>query len=213
MHQLATSFVLSVVLTLADKGYELLFEDALAEYESAAPLVFDRPHAVPSFLHGTFAQTGPARWCWGSRCMTHALDGYSKLHAFTFSPLSSAASPVTVTFRSKFLRSGFYASSVKANDIAFNVMAQPTVPPLKAGLKAMISAPNDNNNVNVFRLGQSIELLSDTPTTVDISLPMLNTTHEYNGMDCVVGYPCTRLSGLKSPFLQMAVGGTAHPFR
>uniref|UniRef100_A0A7S2IVR4 Carotenoid oxygenase n=1 Tax=Haptolina brevifila TaxID=156173 RepID=A0A7S2IVR4_9EUKA len=214
MRRSATSIVLSActVLTVADKGFELLFEDALAEYEGATPLVFDRPDAVPPYLNGSFAQTGPGRWCWGSRCMTHALDGYSKLHAFTFSPPSSA-SPALVTFRSKFLRSGFWEHSSKANDIVFNVMAQACVPPLNPGLKAFTSATNDNNNVNIYKLGQSIELLSDTPTAVHISLQTLNSTYEYNGMVCDVGFPCSKISGLKSPLFQMAVGASAHPFR
>jgi len=130
-------------------------------------------------------------------------DGYSKLHQFEFGDDNG------VSFRSKFVRSGFYENSVTADDIAFNVMAQPTEPPLNP--LGFFSAPNDNNNVNVIKMGDEIQILSDTPTLLGVDPKTLNSTHEYAGMSChIANTPCSKLSGLDSG-MEVGAGGTAHP--
>jgi len=74
-------------------------------------------------------------------------------------------------------------------------------------------APNDNNNVNVFKLGDDIAVLSDTPSFVTMDAATLNTTHEYNAMGCHTPFPCTKIANMTTPLMELGVGGSAHPFK
>ena len=72
--------------------------------------------------------------------MTHAADGYSKIHKWEFRDDGSVA------FTSKFLRSGFYEESEQIQDIALSVMAQPTEPPLDISLTKMLKTPKQSKS-------------------------------------------------------------------
>eukprot|EP01062_Namystynia_karyoxenos_P064650 TRINITY_DN5767_c0_g1_i2.p1 TRINITY_DN5767_c0_g1~~TRINITY_DN5767_c0_g1_i2.p1 ORF type:complete len:578 (+),score=210.79 TRINITY_DN5767_c0_g1_i2:71-1735(+) len=194
----------------ADAGYEGLFADADEECDGKK-LIF-KGDPIPSYVRGVFMQTGPAKWSWRSnssftRNMTHALDGFSKVHRWEFTADGS------VTFSSKFLQSGFMANSKKINDIAFNVMAQPTDPPMNHVMKQFTDAPNDNQNVNVVRLGDATAVLSDSATLMQIDADSLGMKWEYNGQGCKngTGVPCTKMS-MTNPKMQICGGGSAHPF-
>lgn len=199
-----------------DIGYELLFEDALEEFDDPSkPLNFST--FLPDYLKGTFVQTGPARWSWSRngqvvRRMTHALDGYSKLHKFDF------RTDGTVAFASKFLRSGFYRESERLQDIGYAVFAQPLDPPRATPISAFASAPNDNNQVNVFQFGNGsdrVELLSDTTTLIEVEQSSLQYAHEYNNMVCSKELPkgqCSPLKNMTDPLGDITVGASAHPW-
>lgn len=190
-----------------DVGYEQLFADVLEEADSV-PLSFSGN--VPSFLEGTFAQTGPARWTWGDRSMTHVLDGFSKMHKWEF------VEGGRVLFTSKFLQSGFFQEAQQIEDIPVGVLAQPTDPPLDVGMKKFMQAPNDNNQVNVFELGSgNLEVLSDTLTLVELDRETLKVTNEYNFMQCDTNVPdhCTVTKNVTLPLGQMNSGASAHPFK
>lgn len=198
--------VASLVAASEDVGYEQLFEDSLDEVE-AVPLTFKGK--VPSFLDGTFAQTGPARWTWNKRSVTHVLDGFSKLHNFEF------AADGTATFTAKFLQSGYYQQAQEINDIPIGVKAQPTEPAQKVGMKQFMQASNDNNNVNVMELGGgNLEVLSDTLTLVELNRSSLDVSNEYNFMQCDTNVPdhCTVTKNVVQPLGQMNSGASAHPF-
>lgn len=191
-----------------DIGYENLWRDALDEVVKT-PLTFTG--TVPSYMVGSFMQTGPARWSWGNRKFTHALDGFSKVHKWDFKGGDQ------VLFTSKFLNTGFYQEAKSINDIPRGVTAQPTDPPLSYGMlhiNAFADAPNDNNQVNVVQLGNgNFEVLSDTLSLVEMD-ESLNITNEYNGMQCKKNVPesCTVINNKSDPLGQMCAGGSAHPF-
>eukprot|EP01062_Namystynia_karyoxenos_P064651 TRINITY_DN5767_c0_g1_i3.p1 TRINITY_DN5767_c0_g1~~TRINITY_DN5767_c0_g1_i3.p1 ORF type:complete len:583 (+),score=210.90 TRINITY_DN5767_c0_g1_i3:87-1751(+) len=193
-----------------DLGYEGLFEDADEECDGRQLSFKGQP--IPSYVRGVFMQTGPAKWSWRSnssftRKVTHALDGFSKVHRWEFREDGS------VVFSSKFLQSGFMANSKRENDIAFNVMAQPMDPPKQHIMKQFTDAPNDNQNVNVVRLGDATTVLSDSATLMQIDPASLAMEWEFNGQGCKndTGVPCTKMA-MKNPLLQICGGGSAHPF-
>ena len=191
---------------VSDLNYEVQFEDVTEEFDDPGHRLTFSGGPIPDYVRGQFLQVGPGRWCWNQRCVTHALDGYSKLHQFDFQDSG-------VGFKSTFLKSGFYQSSRKKNDIAFNVMAQKCEPPLNP--LGFFKAPNDNNNVNVYGVGDDILVMSDTPTLVQLDATTLNATHEYAGMTCNTGdeLSCSTMSGINKSPMSVAAGGTAHPFR
>jgi len=190
----------------SDLNYEAQFEDVIEEFDDPSHRLKLVGGPIPEYLRGQFLQVGPGRWCWNQRCVTHALDGYSKLHQFDFQESG-------VGFKSTFLKSGFHEASRELNDIAYNVMAQKCEPPLNP--LGFFKAPNDNNNVNVYGIGDSVVVMSDTPTLVQVQQVTLNTTHEFAGSSCLTGdnLACTPMSGINTPPISVASGGTAHPHR
>jgi carotenoid cleavage dioxygenase-like enzyme len=192
-----------------DIGFEGLFKNVVDEVESFNLNVTGQ---IPDYVVGAMAQTGPARWSWGKRKFTHALDGFGKLHKFEFKGGNQ------VTFASKFLQSGFHTEAQKINDIPVGVFAQPTDPPHPDGMMHMegfIKAPNDNNQVNVIQLEKGhFEVLSDTLAVVEVDPVSLNLTNEYANMACGANAPehCTQMKNVSNPFGQMCAGASAHPF-
>ena len=49
-------------------------------------------------------------------------------------------------------------------------MAQRCEPPLNVSMSTFMNAPNDNNNVNVFALGDDVELLSENDIIFEIAV-------------------------------------------
>jgi len=189
-----------------DVGYEQLFTEELGEVDSV-PLSLSG--AIPEYMVGSFIQSGPGRWSWGGRKMTHILDGFSKLHKWDFK------ADGTVLFTSKFLRSGFYLEAEEINDIPLGVFAQPTDPPINVSVTEFMKAPNDNNQVNVIELGNgNLEILSDVLSMVEVDRESLDLTCEYNYRQCKDNVPsvCTVTKNLSNPVGQLNTGGSAHPY-
>merc|ERR1712216_5665 len=180
-----------------DLNYEAQFEDVTEEFDDPSHRLKLVGGPIPGYVRGQFLQVGPGRWCWNQRCVTHALDGYSKLHQFDFQESG-------VGFKSTFLKSGFHENSRELNDIAYNVMAQKCEPPLNP--LGFFKAPNDNNNVNVYDIGDNVVVMSDTPTLVQVQKGTLNTTHEFAGASCLTGdnLACTPMSGINVPPISVA---------
>ena len=151
-----------------DEGYHLLWRDSLEERERVEVRLSAR---IPTYLQGSFYLNGPARWTLNQTHMTHALDGYAKLSHFEFTPSGA------LLFSSKFVQSRFLEESITQGTIAWGVLADETIPPrINPGIKAMSTAGDDNNNVNVFMLNQDLLALSDTVVVDKISPQTLETT-------------------------------------
>jgi len=111
---------------------------------------------LPSFVRGSFVQSGPGRSEMGDKRMTHAFDGFAKLTRLNFGPDG-------VTFSSSFLRSAFYNSSVAKNTIVPAMLAGYTDPPLPIGPWGALVGANDNNYIKCHMVGDKEMVLSDTP--------------------------------------------------
>lgn len=123
------------------------------------PLVFDRP--IPSYLTGTFVQTGPARFSYGDMQFTHMMDGYSKSNKVQFSKDGTA------TYTTKFLVSKFMNESIKKNEIARGMFVGNIIPDPHWGPTAAMAA-NDNNYIKMQRIGDRNMLLSDTMIATEV---------------------------------------------
>jgi len=117
---------------------------------------------LPSYVRGTFVQSGPGRYVMGDKRMTHAFDGYSKISRFNFGSDG-------VTFSSSFLRSAFYNASIEKNTIVPSMLAGYTDPRQSPGPWGAIDGANDNNYIKCHMVGDKEMILSDTSvaTVVD----------------------------------------------
>jgi len=93
-------------------------------------------------------------------------------------------------------------------------MGQQTDPPLDVTIAEFAKAPNDNNQVNVIKLGEgNLELLSDTLSLVELDHATLEVKNEYNSIQCTTNVPdqCTVTQNKSVPLGQMNPGASAHP--
>lgn len=119
-------------------------------------------------------RNGPGQFHMGDRNMTHAFDGFAKLHSFHFSAGSSE-----VLFSAKFLQSNFYKSSVSSNTIAPYMLLDQSNPPY-GGWERLMSMINgyDNANINVVQYGgKTFHCLSDFWKSYEIKVDTLETLH------------------------------------
>ena len=120
---------------------------------------------VPYWLDGILIQNGGGRFEWPNklrRNLTNAGDGYAKLDVFTFSN-------GTVTFTSKFARSGWFNKSAEIDDIAPSLaFGKPEPPRLsdRTGLPNVL-ASNDNLAVNIISMKQKLLMISDQPGSIE----------------------------------------------
>jgi len=128
------------------------FKDELRE-NTSSPLTFDGK--VPSYITGTFVQSGPARFGFGKMKFTHMLDGYSKSNTVVFNKNGGA------TFTSKFLLSKFMNASIEKDGIARGMFVGEIVPPPHWGPTAVMGA-NDNSYIKPRRIGNQNFVLADT---------------------------------------------------
>ena len=118
-----------------------------------APLEF--VGRVPSYVSGTFVQTGPARFSFGATHFTHMLDGYAKTNTIQFSGGQAQ-------YTTQFLASGFLNESIKSGHIARGMFVGRVEPDPHWGPSAIMGA-NDNNYIKMRSVGNTTRmLLADT---------------------------------------------------
>ena len=149
-----------------DIGYVDLFS-TVAEEAEQVPLEWSKGKPPPAWLNGAFYQVGPGKFEHGGQQFTHAFDGYGKVTAFHFEQGA-------VRFSTKFVRTKFLNDSLACNCIAGGILAQETVPPRQESMMANMKAGNDNNNVNVFLIDETLLLLSDTSKVVAVDFQTLH---------------------------------------
>lgn len=88
--------------------------------------------------------------------MTHAFDGFAKIHRLHFGADGA-------TYSSNFLQSSFWKESKKQNKIVHAVMAGSTIPSQGFGPMGIVHGHNDNNYVKCQKNGNDEMCLSDTP--------------------------------------------------
>jgi len=145
------------------------FRSELAERENS-PITFSGK--VPHYVDGSFVQTGPARFSFGSTRFTHMMDGYSKTLKIDFS------SDGALTFTNRFLESGFLNASTRAGHIARGMFVGPVEPDPHWGPTAVMSS-NDNNYIKMRRLGNSTPLLlADTMIATRVHDDLVSFDHD-----------------------------------
>jgi len=161
------AFTLAVIILAhaeEDIGFEAGFSDFRTEW-TQEPLAIKG--TLPEWLvGGAHVMNGVSLWGFPKRRMRHNLDGYAKVHAVEFTSSTTAA------FSGQFVRSGFYNESIKKNDVSAALLFEETVPPRFALPLQNAIAPNDNININVFRINSKLALVSDLLGTIYVNQTM-----------------------------------------
>mmetsp|Transcript_92996 Transcript_92996/g.212792 ORF Transcript_92996/g.212792 Transcript_92996/m.212792 type:complete len:526 (+) Transcript_92996:67-1644(+) len=188
------ALVAAVLAFSEDVGYERLMEDALDE---VADVEVTMSGSIPSYAVGSFFLTGPGRFSMGKEKMTHVFDGFAKVHKWSFKNGK-------VRFTSKFLPSEFLNNSLAKNAVDWGVLAQETDPPRKnPGPIGFLKAPNDNQGVNMVKLGSTLELLSDTTTFLGVDPETLDFKEQVKGLE---------MANQSNPLGDVCSQGSAHPY-
>jgi len=156
---------------------------------------------VPSYVKGTFVQTGPARFSFGDMRFTHMLDGYSKTVAVQFAENGAA------TYSTKFLRSAFLNESIKAGGIARGMFVGPIEPPPHWGPTGAILGSSDNNYIKMRMVGDQKMILADTMVASWIDDDALTLDHTVRPM-VMTGTPGKRWEDDIDPIADMCMLAT-----
>jgi carotenoid cleavage dioxygenase-like enzyme len=186
-----------------DLGFDLLMSGVGAPEVFNAQLPFTG--TIPTWLQGTFIQTGGGRFEWptSQRNLTNAGDGYAKLDVFTFHQ-------GTVKYTSKFATSSWYNQSEKIQDIAPSLTFGVPSPPRKSDKEGLpnVLAANDNLAVNVVTMQDRILMLSDRPGSIEYHPDTL----EFDKIKSSMPGPFCDFKDIPSiPLGMMASFGAAHP--
>lgn len=128
-----------------DAGYEVLFET----YTEPENFCSKLGKSGSLNLEGTFVLPSVAQFEMGGNAFTSVLDGFGKLHAFSFKPET-----LEVCFVSRMISSGFYNQSVDTGKIAPGVLFMDTEPKLNYSSMDKLTGPNDNVYVNTINVGR-----------------------------------------------------------
>mmetsp|Transcript_172230 Transcript_172230/g.552135 ORF Transcript_172230/g.552135 Transcript_172230/m.552135 type:complete len:592 (-) Transcript_172230:59-1834(-) len=140
-----------------DVGYNLLFETAHEEFGDRR---LTASHPFPPYVKGSFVIPSLGQFEMGDRHFVGFLDSFGKLQKFEID-----GDQVSATYR--FLATGFYNESKKANTIGPGLLFFETEPPREpAWYNPMANmppfAPNDNTYVNTICVGDRMLALTDS---------------------------------------------------
>jgi len=152
--------------TAQSQGWSLLFEDEISEFHDEELTWEAGGELVPSWLEGRFIKNGPGQLKFSNqtRFLTNWMDGWAKLHSFTFSGGK-------VTFSGKMLESPLYKATLAAGDLVPSTTLSgltPTEWTMKEKMKiaSMFTSQTafDNQNVLPVKLGEQYFAATDWPT-------------------------------------------------
>jgi carotenoid cleavage dioxygenase-like enzyme len=140
-----------------------LFESTWDEID-AAPAIATAP--LPAWLAGSLVRAGLGAFEMGARNMTHAFDGFAKIHSWNLDGRNG-----TATFSTRFLNSSWFAKSKDANDISPIMTLAAVEPDWSLAQKIEgLGAKADNDNVNIVFAGADRAFaLSDTKSMFEFT--------------------------------------------
>jgi carotenoid cleavage dioxygenase-like enzyme len=148
----------------------------------------------PAWLSGSLLRTGPAKFEVGEQHMRHWFDGLAMLHRFS-------VADGTVSYGSRFLRSGAYKADTAEGRIAYPEFATDPCRSLFKRVQSMFSPLlPDNANVNVTKLGNRHIAMTETPLPVQFDAQTLETVD-------VRAYEAPGQLTTAHPHLDRATGG------
>eukprot|EP00933_Yihiella_yeosuensis_P019785 TRINITY_DN15984_c0_g1_i1.p1 TRINITY_DN15984_c0_g1~~TRINITY_DN15984_c0_g1_i1.p1 ORF type:complete len:545 (+),score=68.55 TRINITY_DN15984_c0_g1_i1:131-1765(+) len=187
---LGAGSAVGVKADVADLGYELLFEDALDEFEERCIKEMGR---TPKWATGDFIVPSLAQFSMGGKEFVGYLDPFGKMNRFSYN-----GTHVCATY--KIMDTGFYNESKKKGTIGPGLLFRETVPPRHCPvynpLCNLIGAPNDNTFVNTFQLGDELISLTDSPVLLSVDPKTLHVVGKKQFDDKING--------------QVPVAGSAH---
>ncbi|XP_033755173.1 beta,beta-carotene 15,15'-dioxygenase-like [Pecten maximus] len=150
-----------------DPGFEDFFKTNDKSYENV-PIKFHHP--LPKWLRGTLVRNGPGQMEMGRRKYVSYLDGYAKLHSWTFPGDGSAF------FSAKMIKSKSYLSSFEMKDMSPYITFAGATPPFDVMEKMMcLMRDLDDMNVNVFNYLNRTVAINDVWFAYEFDLHTLNT--------------------------------------
>jgi beta,beta-carotene 9',10'-dioxygenase len=116
---------------------------------------------LPAWLAGALLRTGPAQFEVGARSYAHWFEGLAMLHRFGF-----AAG--RVSYRNRFLQTRAYLAARDQGRIAYSDFATDPCRSLFRRVVTAFTPPQfgDNANINLIRLGDEFQALTETPLPV-----------------------------------------------
>jgi len=147
------------------QGWSRLFEDEISEFHDLELSWEAGGVDVPSWLQGRYIKNGPARLKFPNqtRFFTNWMDGWGKLHSFTFNGPQ-------VTFSGKLMEPPLYQATVAAGDLMPSTTLGGLTPSdwtlaEKMEIAAMYTSQTayDNQNVLPVKLGDTFIATTDWP--------------------------------------------------
>lgn len=177
-----------------DAGWELLTTSAGDE----VPRVCMPTSSLPSWVSGSFFIAGPAKFEMGGFAFKSLFDGYGRTNRFEMHNGK-------VCYTSAWLNTSYYLAAKKLGRIGPGVLFEDTIPPRPkcpiSHLACDLTAPMDNNWVNLLPLGDEALLLTDAPLMLNFNLETLAVSGEHHWEDNALSY-----SKVHKP-----TTGSAHP--
>jgi len=196
---LATLLTSSVVCS-DDSGWGLLSTTAGAEVPRTCYNVSGLT-SLPEWAHGSYIISGPAKFEMGGIKFQGLFDGYGRVNRFELREGE-------VCYTSVWLNTSYYLAAEKLGEIGPGVLFERTTPDRpNCGMMGDISAPLDNNWVNLLPAAGEGLLLSDSPLMLNLDLETLAVSGEHAWEDKNGRNPSWM------PELHTSTAGSAHPIR
>jgi len=148
-----------------NKGWSRLFEDEISEFHNEELTWENGGVGVPSWINGRYIKNGPARLNFPNqtRFYTNWMDGWGKLHSFTFNGPQ-------VSFSGKLLEPPLYKATIAAGDLVPSTTLSGLTPTdwtltERAQIAGMYATQTayDNQNVLPVKLGDTFIAATDWP--------------------------------------------------
>jgi len=179
----------------ADVGYNLLFEDAVEEFENRS---MSAKGCFPDYVKGDFVIPSIGKFEMGDRKFVGFLDCFGKMQRFRID-----GTRVDATYR--MMETKFFNNSVEAGTISNGLLFFETEPPREnpwflGPINNMPPfAPNDNTYVNTIKVGNTLLSLTDSYTMMEVDPESMRVTGTKVYQDDLEGLVCYT--------------GSAHPLR
>merc|ERR1719187_1006656 len=176
-------------ITGQSQGWSLLFEDEISEFHDEELTWEAGGEKVPTWLQGRYIKNGPAQLKFPNqtRFFTNWMDGWAKLHSFTFNGSE-------VKFSGKMLESPLYKASLEAGDLVPSTTLSGLSPTEwtmkdKLDIAGMFTSQTafDNDNVIPVKLGDEYFAATDWPTITYFDPESLDTLDVVHPKQIAIG--------------------------
>lgn len=180
----------------SDAGYEKIW--TMSSTENVKETCFELDKSL-HWMNGSYIVASVAQFEIGEQTFQGSLDGYGKWHRFEFSADQG------MCFQCRMMESGFYNQSMQENKIIPEMLFADTTPSANTTTMQRALAPNDNNLVNSFQIGNKFRVNTDfiyylemDPYNLEVLDLFKYTDGDVVGFPLGSAHPMTRVDGTSS---------------